>query len=493
MKTKTLILLSLFGFRTQVMTQYSCATAVNLTNGYTSGIISTPGTSTSSTESWVSSVSTDGNTSATGFTYPDVYTFKYTTGAVAGESFYFTIECDYAVDGEHSIGVWTGCSGSSLSSCLVSTYKFKNVVGVCAQNLSANTTYYVGVGKEWASSANTASGIASRKLKFKVLDFTVETSATIPSNECNTAAAINIADPYAGSTRCNYSASAASPPVCGMSIENDSWMKFTAGSTEVVIDYEVYNCTNGYGVQLAIFSGTCGSLSLISGSCVNYASNNAGGTWTLSGLTVNQTYYIRTDGYAGDLCSYSFNPVSGVVIMPIELIDFKAEALSSGYNRITWTTASETNSAYFELEKSLDGKIFMAVSKTNAQGNSLQINNYYVLDKNETNQVTYYRLKNVDLNGTFHHSGIISVKNEVTSDLSLYPNPTKNGKFNIKLNAKSEQQQIDILDQQGRVVITYDNLVDNEVHINLEQQQKGIYFVKLSINDEVKTYKLINQ
>lgn len=486
MKTKALILLSLFGFRTQVMTQYSCATAVNLTSGYTSGIISTPG-NTPSTENWVSSASVAGSSSSGAFTSPDVYMFKYTSGSVAGESFYFTIECDYAVDGEHAIGVWTGCAGTSLSSGVTSTYEFDNVLGICVQNLAANTTYYIGVGKQWVIDAN------DRKLKFKVVDFTVETSATIPSNECNTAAAINIADPYAGSTRCNYSASAASPSVCGMSIENDSWMKFTAGSTEVVIDYEVYNCTNGYGVQLAIFSGTCGSLSLISGSCVNYASNNAGGTWILSGLTVNQTYYIRTDGYAGDLCSYSFNPVSGVVILPIELIDFKAEALSSGYNRITWTTASETNSAYFELEKSLDGKIFTVASKTNAQGNSLQINNYYVLDKNETNQVTYYRLKNVDLNGTFHYSDIISVKNQATSDLSLYPNPTKNGKFNIKLNAKSEQQQIDILDQQGRVVISYDNLVDNEVHVNLEQQQKGIYFVILSTNDEVRTYKLINQ
>lgn len=458
--------------------QFSCATAVNITNGFTSGIFTSPGTSTSSTESWVSAVSTDGNTSNSGFTNPDVYTFQYTTGALAGESFYFTIECDYAVDGEHSIGVWTDCSGSTLSTCIASTYKFKNVVGICAKNLAANTTYYIGVGKEWASSSSSASGIASRKLKFKVIDFTVETSLTTPSDECNTAALINIAEPYSGSTRCSYTASASSPSACGMAIENDSWMRFTAGSSTVVIDYAVTNCTNGNGVQLSVFSGACGSLTLLAGSCVNYATNNSTGTWTFTGLTIGNTYFIRTDGYANDLCSYSFSPVSGVIILPIELSDFEVNALENGFNKLTWKTLSESNSDYITVEKSSNGIDFSPIETYKAAGNSNTTLSYLHLDKSVSGEVTYYRLKLVDRNGAFRYSEIKFIENKATADISIYPNPSSTGKFRVDLNHVENIEEIIVYSQLGIEIqrLTLEKGIQTE--LDLSSFANGIYVVK---------------
>lgn len=489
---KTLaIILSLFSFL-NLNAQYSCVTAVPITNGFTSGIVTSPGTSTSSTESWVASVSTDGNTQTSGFTNPDVYTYRYTTGSVAGESFYFTIECDYAVDGEHSIGVWTGCTGTTLNNCLVSTYKFDNVVGICAKNLAANTTYYIGVGKEWASSSNTASGIASRKLKYKVVDFTVETSLTIPSDECNTAALINVADPYQGSTRCTYTASVGSPSTfpnsCG-SIENDSWMRFTAGSSTVVIDYEVFNCTNGDGVQLSVFRGSCGSLTMLSGSCINYASDNSTGTWTFTGLTVNNTYYIRTDGYAGDLCSYAFNPVSGVVILPIELTDFEVETLTNGFNKLTWKTYSEMNSSHFDVEKSYNGTDFHSIETLQAAVNSSTIKSYLHLDKSESAQTTYYRLKMHDLNGNFRYSEIISVQNKNTEDISIYPNPSANGIFSLDLSAKSNLDELVVYSNLG-IEVKRMNLDKTSTQLDLSDLKNGIYFVKIMGENETIEKKI---
>ncbi|MFN5418149.1 MAG: T9SS type A sorting domain-containing protein [Flavobacteriia bacterium] len=480
------LFISLLSFL-NIKAQYSCATAVPITNGFTSGIVTSPGTSTSSTESWVASVSTDGNTQTTGFTNPDVYTYRYTTGSVAGESFYFTIECDYAVDGEHSIGVWTGCTGTTLNNCLVSTYKFDNVVGICAKNLSANTTYYIGVGKEWASSSNTASGIASRKLKYKVVDFTVETSLTIPSDECNTAALINVADPYQGSTRCTYTASAGSPSTfpnsCG-SIENDSWMRFTAGSSTVVIDYEVFNCTNGDGVQLSVFRGSCGSLTMLSGSCINYAADNSTGTWTFTGLSINQTYYIRTDGYAGDLCSYSFNPVSGVVILPIELTDFKGETLPNGFNKLTWKTYSESNSSHFELEKSYNGSDFMKMETIQAAGNSSTIKSYLHLDKAESSQTCYYRLKMVDLNGSFRYSEVISLTNLDSKEISVYPNPSSSGFFSIDLNGNTNFNEVFVYSNIGNEV-NHISLEKTSTSLNLSELKNGMYIIKIVGLDQI--------
>jgi hypothetical protein len=138
----------------------------------------------------------------------------------------------------------------------------------------------------------------------------------LPSNECASAPLIDLSQPFVGSTSCAYTASAGSPSGCG-NIENDSWITFIAGATSVEIDYTIGDCTDNDGIQLSVFSGTCGALSLVTGSCVNPTGENITGTWNFTGLTIGSTYYIRIDGYAGDLCDYYFEPVSGVVITPV--------------------------------------------------------------------------------------------------------------------------------------------------------------------------------
>lgn len=138
----------------------------------------------------------------------------------------------------------------------------------------------------------------------------------LPSNECASAPLIDLTQPFVGSTSCSYTASVGSPNVCGMNIENDSWMTFIAGATSVEIDFTVGECSGSQGIQLSVFGGTCGALSLIAGSCVNPTGENTTGTWNFSGLTIGATYYIRIDGYAGELCNYFFEPISGVVITP---------------------------------------------------------------------------------------------------------------------------------------------------------------------------------
>tara|TARA_B100000809_G_scaffold172593_1_gene169864 strand:+ start:614 stop:2215 length:1602 start_codon:yes stop_codon:yes gene_type:complete len=140
-------------------------------------------------------------------------------------------------------------------------------------------------------------------------------SPSLPSDECATAPLIDLSQQFAGSTNCAYTVSAGSPGGCG-SMDNDSWISFIAADTDVEIDYTIGDCQNDDGIQLSVFSGACSSLSLLPGSCVNPTGELLTGTWNFSGLTVGNTYYIRIDGYAGDLCDYSFTPISGVVVTP---------------------------------------------------------------------------------------------------------------------------------------------------------------------------------
>lgn len=455
-----------------------CAgTVTAITDGYTASNITTPGTG--GADDWVKHADAGGTADEGEFEDSDVKMYSYTTGAAAGESFYFTIEYDYSIDESHSIGVWTDCTNDSLTGSVTSYYNFDDVAGICAQGLAANTKYYIGVTNDYFSRED---------LDFDIIEFTVEKSATIPDDECAPAPGLNLLSPYTGSTRCSYTASAGSPGSCG-TIQNDSWVKFTASETTVVIDYEVKNCSNGFGVQLSAFSGSCGSLSLIAGSCLNYASNNSSGTWTFNGLTIGNSYHIRADGYAGDLCSYVYRPIVGV--LPVELLDFSGDALNNGYNRINWTTASEMNNDYFILEKSTDGINFEIINRQDGAGTSNSNNHYFNYDESP-DKLTYYRLKQVDFNGEFTYSSIIAITNSNTSNkIKIYPNPSEDGIINIYSEDALEFEQINVLDAQGRIIYSSEPNNANSMQLDLSAYQSGLYTLLLIKKDSIITEKII--
>lgn len=157
-------------------------------------------------------------------------------------------------------------------------------------------------------------------------------SSSLPTDECVNAPLIDLSQSFYGSTSCSYTAGADpdGSSSCG-NIDNDSWISFIAGSTDVEIEYDVGTCSgSNTGIQLTVFSGSCGSMSDIPGSCLNQAPSESVGSWTFSGLTIGDTYHIWIDGYAGQLCDYSFTPISGVVITPENDSCFTAITLACG-------------------------------------------------------------------------------------------------------------------------------------------------------------------
>jgi hypothetical protein len=225
-----------------------------------------------------------------------------------------------------------GPSGTITKTCVgdFSTYDLlvnvTNLDGASGVNISIGATTYhahVGIGSYSITGLSGNNVVNVQDVGNSCRGFSQSFSAcnvcsdapALPSDECASAPLIDLSQPFVGSTNCSYSPSVGSPGGCG-SIENDSWMTFIAGSSDVEIEFTVGDCSNGNGIQLSVFSGTCGSLSLIAGSCVNPTGENTTGTWNFSGLTIGASYYIRIDGYANDLCDYYFNPISGVVITP---------------------------------------------------------------------------------------------------------------------------------------------------------------------------------
>lgn len=149
--------------------------------------------------------------------------------------------------------------------------------------------------------------------------FTPPCEVTTPAgNTCQEATPICSNAAYCGSTRATYTDDTPGNlenSFCG-SIENNSFLSFTAAGPNAVFEVAVWGCTgssNGSreGVQFQVYE---------TNDCVNYTTAGTcfnpgieqGGTFTATGLTFGNQYYIMIDGFAGDNCDYTIQAISGV-------------------------------------------------------------------------------------------------------------------------------------------------------------------------------------
>ena len=179
--------------------------------------------------------------------------------------------------------------------------------------------------------------------------------------------------------------------------------------------------------------------------------------------------------------------------LPITLLKFDARPASGG-NLLTWQTASEINASHFEIERSDDGKSFEKIGAVKAQGKA---GNYEFIDKQAQVATVYYRLKNMDLDGTFAYSNVVSINNspkELTA--RVFPNPFSED-LNIQVFTEKKQNlTIEVLDILGRQIYL-SKTKDTEGVVNLPVSTKslpnGTYFLKISDGIHILREKIIKQ
>ncbi len=155
-------------------------------------------------------------------------------------------------------------------------------------------------------------------------------------------------------------------------------------------------------------------------------------------------------------------------ILPIELMSFDANASEHG-NELSWQTLSEINNDYFILETSKDARNFQAIGSVKGAGNSNELLSYYLMDKNPIASITYYRLKQVDFDGKFSYSDIVSVRRIDDGEVVISPNPVKNV-LNIELKTiQAENYNFMVVDLLGAVI-------EKNIHLN-----KGTNNIKLDV------------
>ncbi|HET8963692.1 MAG TPA: hypothetical protein VFM99_07335, partial [Chitinophagales bacterium] len=144
-------------------------------------------------------------------------------------------------------------------------------------------------------------------------------------------------------------------------------------------------------------------------------------------------YYIMVDNYTSNYSGFNitFGGTSEIncFTLPISLLSFTGYAM--GYeNLLNWSTASELNNDYFDIQKSSNGKDFTTFGKINGAGNSSQTLEYSFIDRTPFPSTTYYRLKQNDFNGHHEYSNIISIANDASDYFNVFPNPSLDGNIN---------------------------------------------------------------
>jgi hypothetical protein len=198
-----------------------------------------------------------------------------------------------------------------------------------------------------------------------------------------------------------------------------------------------------------------------------------------------QAAYIRL--LAGVIANFDISP------LPIELLSFTAEKKEKSV-LLKWTTASEINNDYFELEKSRDGISFETFAKIKGAGFSNQKLDYSHIDINPYRGISYYRLKQVDFDGIYNYSDIIAVNfNSIDQKLQFYPNPTSEI-INIENLNSSSNYIINIYDITGKLIISKNTAQTNTFTLSVNELASGFYTLQvLSESQTVFVDKLIKE
>lgn len=216
-----------------------------------------------------------------------------------------------------------------------------------------------------------------------------------------------------------------------------------------------------------------------------------GGAWTASAnsAATDETGTIGAGYYSQTASFTTFSPFGvgkGSSPLPIELLSFMAKPNGVTVD-ITWETASEINNDYFVIEKTTDNLIFEEVERVEGAGNSSIVRNYAIVDRHPSKGISYYRLKQVDYDGSYEYSELVAVNNESSSyeSIKVYPNPSNGNNVTIDItNIKEKEVLVNVYNILGEIMYSKIVLVEDSPFITPNNKlDPGVYFIVGSSNN----------
>ena len=137
--------------------------------------------------------------------------------------------------------------------------------------------------------------------------------------------------------------------------------------------------------------------------------------------------------------------------VPVELSHFKATAVEET-SVLDWRTASEINNAGYEVQRNTLGSDWVTIGWVDGNGTKQSASDYAFVDESPLNGVNYYRLRQLDFDGSKSFSGIVSTRFAKTTDVEVYPNPSQ-GNFHVDLpEVPTGELLFRVADVNGRLI-----------------------------------------
>ena len=209
-------------------------------------------------------------------------------------------------------------------------------------------------------------------------------------------------------------------------------------------------------------------------------------TTTSAGIfALDSSSGIVVDTIAAGISARYITPID-LSIVPVELMGFSAEVFGSKVE-LTWSTATETNNAGFEIERKELNNQFEKIGYVDGNGTTSEITNYKFVDETAFSNNYSYRLKQIDFNGTFEYSHVVEVDLTLPNEFSLkqnYPNPFNPSttiEFSLPVQSNVSASVYSLLGE--KVFELNSNEFEagiNRIEFNGRNVTSGIYFYTIS-------------
>jgi hypothetical protein len=210
--------------------------------------------------------------------------------------------------------------------------------------------------------------------------------------------------------------------------------------------------------------------------------------FTLAGLgtTSTQFEYVYVDAAGVADPTPAIYKLTWEDPLPVTLISFDVTR-SESQVRVRWTTSSETNSSYFEVERSLDVRTWNAIGQVSVSENSNVLSQYAFTDQTPASGTNYYRLKMADLDGSFTYSKIRSVSQDA-SEIRMYPNPVT-AQLNIDNIETGQIQKVVLYNMAGTAVYTNDGTIKQS--IDMTSLNSGAFVLTITMKNGNKISRTV--
>lgn len=280
-----------------------------------------------------------------------------------------------------------------------------------------------------------------------------------------------------------------------------TWSSYFGGQRSAKV-FAVTPTTNGgttnYTISLyfdnpELAGKTAGTLRIAKTSAASAAASNASNTILVTPTVT--TLGSGTTVFTASFTGFSrFFLVDAAVTLPVNLTEFTGHATDEKNTLLNWTTGSEQSNKQFDIEISNDATNFALLSSVLSKGNSSTEQHYEYLHIKPQTGTSYYRLKQIDIDGKFKYSQVaaVTISNDLVKPF-VYPVPSRNI-ITVNFGSLINKASLEILTADMKIVKRETvNQLSLKKDINIQGLSNGVYFIKLTLENGTQLLRFVKE